>query len=446
MNALGIHCRLATVLLAAGVPFLAARPPAAAQTEVGYEAPWYFSPSLGWIDYEGDEAVRDGLLLIARLGYDYNSWWSLEGVFQLCPYLKAQDVGQTTVNPDGTVTFQRVRRMDANSTYAAGLVLDGLFHFTRWERVDPYLSLGGGFLWYGHKVNGETFDPSIRAGGGVMYHFNDEWAVRADGRALVAGSDTEVNSFISAGVVWTWGARLDPNYLATHGPIDTDGDGLSDADEISVWGTDPYNPDTDGDGLTDGEEVLQYRTDPLNPDTDWDGLLDGAEVHVHRTDPLKRDTDGGGVADGHEVIEDHTNPLDPRDDLMLFTLNIEFDYDKTEIKPPYYPELDVIGKVLSRNPGSTARIEGHADRNRKSQARYNKKLSQQRAQAVLNYLAESAGIQRDRLEAIGYGFERPKAENDPATGNPVNRRVEVYIRGVEKEGQAPQETLVVPVQ
>ena len=59
---------------------------------------------------------------------------------------------------------------------------------------------------------------------------------------------------------------------------DSDGDGLSDYDEIFVHGTDPYNPDTDGDGLTDWEEVVIFGTDPLNPDTDGDSFEDGSEV------------------------------------------------------------------------------------------------------------------------------------------------------------------------
>jgi hypothetical protein len=58
---------------------------------------------------------------------------------------------------------------------------------------------------------------------------------------------------------------------------DPDQDGLTNLQEQQL-GTDPNNPDTDADGLTDGQEVTIYKTDPLNPDTDGDGFLDGAEV------------------------------------------------------------------------------------------------------------------------------------------------------------------------
>lgn len=82
---------------------------------------------------------------------------------------------------------------------------------------------------------------------------------------------------------------------------DSDGDGLTDDDEINIYGTDPDNPDTDSDGLNDGDEVI-LGTDPLLSDTDGDGLSDGDEVNVHGTNPLLADTDGDGYSDGDEVF------------------------------------------------------------------------------------------------------------------------------------------------
>ncbi len=90
---------------------------------------------------------------------------------------------------------------------------------------------------------------------------------------------------------------------------DTDLDGLSDFDEVKKYKTDPLKADTDGDGLNDGEEVLKYKTNPLNADTDNDGLKDGEEVIKYNTDPTKADTDGDGLNDGAEVLTYSTNPL-----------------------------------------------------------------------------------------------------------------------------------------
>ncbi len=88
--------------------------------------------------------------------------------------------------------------------------------------------------------------------------------------------------------------------------VDSDEDGLSDWDEVNVYGTNPHRKDTDGDGLDDSKEV-KIGADPLKEDTDGDGIPDGEEIRIG-TDPLNDDTDGDGIPDGKE-LELGTNPL-----------------------------------------------------------------------------------------------------------------------------------------
>lgn len=83
---------------------------------------------------------------------------------------------------------------------------------------------------------------------------------------------------------------------------DSDADGLTDADEVRAYRTNPLHPDSDRDGLTDGAEVA-HRSNPLAADTDGDGLLDGEELR-RGTDVLRADTDGDGLADGAEIALD----------------------------------------------------------------------------------------------------------------------------------------------
>jgi len=97
--------------------------------------------------------------------------------------------------------------------------------------------------------------------------------------------------------------------------LDTDSDGLSDAQE-ALLGTDPTLSDTDGDKLSDGDEVNTYGTSPLQRNTDRDGLNDYVEIVFKGTDPLDADSDDDGLTDGEEASAAGlgTNPLNPDTD------------------------------------------------------------------------------------------------------------------------------------
>lgn len=119
-----------------------------------------------------------------------------------------------------------------------------------------------------------------------------------DPNALMFASYSGPQRFLSeddiAGVQAIYGMASDPEPApeappqdATPPPSegqDSDGDGISDQDEVLVTGTDSNNADSDGDGLVDGVEVTN-RMNPLDPDMDKDGVSDGQEVD-QGTDPF----------------------------------------------------------------------------------------------------------------------------------------------------------------
>lgn len=119
---------------------------------------------------------------------------------------------------------------------------------------------------------------------------------------------------------------------------DTDGDTLSDFDEVRVHMTDPLLPDTDGDGLRDALEISRWETDPLVADTDEDGLNDGDEVREYNTDPLVIDTDEDGYRDGDEVLEG-SDPADPQS--LIYRGGWPYNPNKNQINDPG----GVVGRV-----------------------------------------------------------------------------------------------------
>jgi len=94
-----------------------------------------------------------------------------------------------------------------------------------------------------------------------------------------------------------------------------DADAFPDGFEIHFFGnlTHEEGGDEDEDGLTNLQEY-QAQTDPTKVDTDGDGLTDGEEMSTYHTDPLAVDTDGDEMSDGWEITY-HLDPLDPTDDL-----------------------------------------------------------------------------------------------------------------------------------
>jgi len=187
----------------------------------------------------------------------------------------------------------------------------------------------------------------------------------------------------------------------------------------------PKPVDSDGDGLTDQEEMTQYGTDPQSPDTDADGLRDGAEVRRYTTDPTREDTDGGSVGDGAEVRRG-SDPLDPADDVPKPELDtpgpIHFGPGGFWVTPSMRAQLDAVVAWLAGDPGLLIVLRGHSDSSARTD--YNLWLSRQRARAVRNHLIER-GIDPDRIRWEGVGDTEPAAPNTTEEGRRQNRRVEI---------------------
>ena len=108
--------------------------------------------------------------------------------------------------------------------------------------------------------------------------------------------------------------------------------------------------------------------------------------------------------------------------------NLFFDVNKSNLKEESKTELDRFASMLARVPNGIIEISGHTDS--VASERYNRDLSQLRAEAVVRYLI-SIGIESNRLVARGYGEANPVADNGLEEGRALNRRVE--FRFLKKE-------------
>ncbi len=111
---------------------------------------------------------------------------------------------------------------------------------------------------------------------------------------------------------------------------------------------------------------------------------------------------------------------------LVITLSggILFDVDKTNIRPAAKESLAHLAKILKEYPGRKIIIEGHTDNTGPEE--YNQGLSEKRAVAVMDQLI-SQGLDRQRMDAKGFGMSKPLVTNETSVGRQQNRRVELVI-------------------
>lgn len=178
--------------------------------------------------------------------------------------------------------------------------------------------------------------------------------------------------------------------------------------------------------------VIHYTTDGSAP-TDSSPVYSGpipvdktTTIHALAIAPGARPSP---VLAGAFTVAPPPAPVTPRVVVTKEKLDLKdaiyFDTGKATIKPVSYSLLDEVATALkSHDEVKQAQIEGHTDS--MGDAALNKKLSQQRAEAVRAYLIDK-GVESSRLDAKGYGAEKPVAPNTTAKGRETNRRVEFKV-------------------
>lgn len=104
--------------------------------------------------------------------------------------------------------------------------------------------------------------------------------------------------------------------------------------------------------------------------------------------------------------------------------NVFFDFDKWDLRPESFIELDRVVKLLSENPAIEIEMSAHTDS--RGSDDYNMVLSDRRARSVMEYIL-SKGIDPNRITSHGYGESKPVATNDTDDRRQLNRRVEFTI-------------------
>ncbi len=188
---------------------------------------------------------------------------------------------------------------------------------------------------------------------------------------------------------------------------DNDRDGILDVDDRCPIDAEDMNGYQDEDGCPEG-----------NVDRDLDGIPDARDKCPDEKENINEYLDEDGCPD---VKPDNVNVTADRIEIEEKVL---FQTGRSRILSQSYGILDSVAQVLRDYPALQVRIEGHTDS--QGSDRINQRLSQQRAEAVFDYLV-GKGIQANRMDPVGKGEEFPIDTNRTSDGRANNRRVEFHI-------------------
>jgi outer membrane protein OmpA-like peptidoglycan-associated protein len=189
------------------------------------------------------------------------------------------------------------------------------------------------------------------------------------------------------------------------------------------------DPDNDGDTILDATDGCPDEPEDMDgfeddngcpdPDNDGDGFPDKSDQCPNKAEVLNGIKDDDGCPDkGKQLVVVQEEKIKLLEKVRFAPNSDRF------IGKQSFDILISVAAVLKSRPTVKIRIEGHTDSVGGAQA--NRSLSKRRANSVTNYLIKQ-GIEPERLEAVGYGPDRPIASNQTLAGRAANRRVEFVI-------------------
>lgn len=195
----------------------------------------------------------------------------------------------------------------------------------------------------------------------------------------------------------------------------------------------PTNHDRDHDGIPDAEDQCPDTPEDHDGFEDSDGCPEAGNEADDDTDGIPNVDDDcpdqketiNGIQDEDGCPDGGPAKVIRKDNKLMILENVQFATASANIRPTSYSILNQVALVLKANPDiKKLRIEGHTDS--RGPREMNVVLSKARAQSVRRYLI-SRGVQSSRLEAEGYGPDRPLVKEVDAASLQKNRRVEFVV-------------------
>jgi outer membrane protein OmpA-like peptidoglycan-associated protein len=317
------------------------------------------------------------------------------------------------------VQFDLVGPIVLDLSAGAGITtIDNLNYYVNGAAKDGYCFVGIGLFFGGGFVDSD--------GDGVPDYMdkcpNTPKGVKVDNFGCPLDSDGDgVPDYLDKCPNTPAGVKVDANGC----PLDSDGDGVPDY--LDKCPNTPAGVKVDANGCpldSDGDGVPDYLDKCPNTPA-------GVKVDANGC-PL--DSDGDGVPDyldkcpntpaGVKVDANGCPIMNEEFKHFKLSGDANFNSGKSDLLPAAYPTLDKLADAMVNNPNYKWSVEGYTDSKGKDAS--NLKLSEKRAQAIVDYLV-SKGVNKDVFTTKGFGKANPVADNKTEEGRAKNRRIEIKI-------------------
>lgn len=347
-----------------------------------------------WFESELDIEDKEGMAL--SLGYRFTPNVGVEVHYGLT---EAETEG-SLLSPSEDVDSHR-------------LSLDALYEFNPEQAFSPYVLLGVGQLRLNPETEKTLRDTGINAGIGAFWHFNDNMALRLEARNVHNHDESWNDQLALVGLQFSLGGSDRGDTAAAEpAPQPAPVEQLAATPAPAPAAVVAAPADSDGDGVPDAQDSCSNS--PAGAKVDANGCpLDSDKDGVADHQDKCPDTKAGATVDSsgcYEMLKQE----------VAIDLNIQFASGKAEIQGDARSEIQRVADFMQKYPNVNVTIEGHTD-NRGNPTK-NKQLSQTRAEAVKTELVK-LGVEPARLNAVGYGADRPIADNNTEAGRAKNRRV-----------------------
>ncbi len=280
----------------------------------------------------------------------------------------------------------------------------------------PWIGIGASNLWFYPKDGNGNQLPNFKAENyshymlaingdlGVRFMISQSLSLNVNGGIIIASKDhlDDISSGSNSDLLYT--ATVGISYYFGRAK-DSDGDGVPD-----------YMDDCPG---TPSGVTVDATGCPL--DSDGDGVPDYLDKCPNTPAGVQVDSTGCPIKKAQDTVV-VTQPAEIESLVLRGDANFEF--NKSKLLPNAYAVLDSLVGTMKAHPEYKWEVGGYTDAI--GSASYNKKLSQRRAQSVVDYLV-SQGVQRNDLKIVGYGKDDPIATNSTDEGRSMNRRVEIKL-------------------